>query len=82
MNTKIALKSYVSVWICSFFKDSLMKLLAISIVCKCIILVDKHVNLKLGWMENYDIKPKKKKKKSFIHALAHVMRLAIFNKAN
>ena len=49
--------------VCGFvhFLKLLMKLLAASIVCKCIILVDKYVNLKLGWMENYDIKPKKKK---------------------
>ena len=70
MNIKIALKSYVSVWICSFFKASLMKLLAISIVCKCIILVDKHVNLKLGLMENYDIKPPPKKREFHTHACA------------
>ena len=27
---------------------------------QCIILLDKCVNLKLGWMKNYDTKPKKK----------------------
>ena len=67
--------------VCGFvhFLKLLMKLLAASIVCKCIILVDKCVNLKLGWMENYDIKPKKK---NLNHALAHVIRQVIFNKAN
>ena len=61
----------LSVWICSFFKASLMKLLTISIVCKCIILVDKHVNLKLGLTENYDIKPPPQKKREFhTHACA------------
>ena len=48
-----------------------MKLLTISIVCKCIILVDKHVNLKLGLTENYDIKPPPQKKREFhTHACA------------
>ena len=32
---------------------------------KWVILVRKHVNLKLEWMKNYDTKPKKKKKNPF-----------------
>ena len=42
-NTKIALKSYVCVWICSFVETSLMKLLVVSAICKCVKLLDQYV---------------------------------------
>lgn len=46
---------------CSFLGVGLIKILFVSIVQKCIILVHKHVNLKSRCMENYDIKEQQKK---------------------
>ena len=56
--TLIALKSYIEY--VHFFKANLITLLGISVVCKCIIFMDKHnVNIKLERMDNFDTKPKK-----------------------
>ena len=59
LTLKKKLKSYVCVWMCLFFVISLMTLLVVSVVLKCIIWLNIHSNLKLWWIENYDIKPKK-----------------------
>ena len=48
-----------------FFGVSLIKLLVISAVCKCIIFVGKHANLKFRLKDNYDTKPKRTKIKEF-----------------
>ena len=43
--------------------------LVVLVICKCVILVDKCVNFKLKWMENYDTKPtQNNKKKTSSHA--------------
>ena len=47
---------------CSFIGVNFIALLTISLVCKCILLLDKHVNLKFKLMKNYDTKPLKKKR--------------------
>ena len=54
--------------ICSFvdlfiFGASLMTLLGVLVVHKCVILMDKCLNFKLRWKKNYNTKPPKKKKK-------------------
>ena len=64
MNNIITFKLYVPVWICSFLGASLIKLLFVSMVQKCIILAHKHINLKLICMENYDTKQQQKKRSS------------------
>ena len=46
---------------CSFIGVNFITLLTISLVCKCIMLLNKNVNLKFKLMKNYDIKPPKKK---------------------
>ena len=52
------MKSYIE--FVHFFKANLITLLGISVVCKCIIFMDKHnVNIKLERMDNFDTKPKK-----------------------
>ena len=42
---------------CSFFGASFKTFLAVSVVCKSVILIEKCVNLKL--IKNYDTKSKK-----------------------
>ena len=48
---------------CSFIGVNFITLLTISLVCKCIMLLDKYINLKFKLVTNYDIKPPKKKKR-------------------
>ena len=51
----------------SFFEASLIKLLVLSIVCKCVILLDKYVDVKLDYWNDWKIitlKERKEKKKA------------------
>ena len=58
--------------ICSFvelfiFGASLMTLLGVLVVHKCVILMDECVNFKLRWKKNYNTKPKRNKNQCFSH---------------
>ena len=47
-------------WICLFFGVSLMTFLAVLVVHRCVILIDKCVNPKLIWKKNYVLERKKR----------------------